>query len=137
MRLRAQLDVMRAGDTGARDNTLDPERIEFKRITVPAQDWYFAALRRDLRRWLAAFPLPEGSGSALTAAVNVVATNANHACTPAEPGTVELAFWTEPGAVCITVSDHGTRTYIRQTLITAMPTGRHRTADSAPNGAAD
>lgn len=85
-----------------------PELIEFRRVTIPAQSRHLAALRRDLRCWLAAIPLTEDGVSALTLAVNEAATNAiEHAYAPAESGIVELACWTEPGVVCIEVSDRG------------------------------
>ncbi len=94
------------------DNTVDPlrapELIEFRRVTIPAHGRHLATLRRDLRCWLAAVPLTENAVFALTLAVNEAATNAiAHAYAPAESGIVELAFWTEPGAVCIEVADRG------------------------------
>lgn len=82
--------------------------VEFRRVTMPAKGRHLAALRRDLRCWLAACPLTEDGVSALTLAVNEAATNAiEHAYAPADSGIVELAFWTEPGAVCIEVADRG------------------------------
>ncbi|MGH3795388.1 MAG: ATP-binding protein [Pseudonocardiaceae bacterium] len=102
------LDPVRQGGGGAPDDLFAPELIEFRRVTMPAQGRHLAGLRRELRCWLAAFALTDDGVSALILAVNEAATNViEHAYAPTESGIVELAFWTEPGAVCIEVCDRG------------------------------
>jgi serine/threonine-protein kinase RsbW len=56
-------------------------------------------------------------------AVNEAVSNSvEHAYRPATPdGTVELTFWTESGAVCIEVVDHG-----EWRIPSDQPTGRGR-----------
>ena len=75
----------------------------------PAYPRRLAALRAEVRRWLAPLALPGDAKNDLLLAVNEAASNCvEHAYTPATvDGTVELTFWTEPRSVCVEIVDHG------------------------------
>ena len=91
--------------------------------TWPAHPRHLAALRAEVRRWLAPLALPGDAGHDLVLAVNEAASNCvEHAYTPAtSDDTVELTFWTEARSVCIEIVDHGAwRTP------SGRPTGRGR-----------
>ena len=99
------------------------ERSEFVHRSWPARPRHLAALRAEVRRWLAPLALPGDAEIDLLLAVNEAASNSvEHAYTPATADdTVELTFWTEPRSVCVEIVDHGTwRTPCGQ------PTGRGR-----------
>jgi serine/threonine-protein kinase RsbW len=99
------------------------ERAEFVHRSWPTYPRYLAALRAEVRRWLAPLALPGDAGNDLLLAVNEAASNCvEHACTSATvDGTVELTFWTETGSVCVEIVDHGAW----QTPC-GQPTGRGR-----------
>ena len=75
----------------------------------PADGRWLAAIRAELRGWLAAFALSDELEDDLVLAVNEAASNSvEHAYLPPTPdGTVELTFWTEHGSICIEIVDHG------------------------------
>ena len=85
------------------------ERSEFVHRSWPAYPRHLAALRAEVRRWLAPLALPGDAKNDLLLAVNEAASNCvEHAYTPATvDGTVELTFWTEPRSVCVEIVDHG------------------------------
>ena len=85
------------------------ERSEFVHRSWPAYPRHLAALRAEVRRWLAPLALPGDAGHDLLLAVNEAASNCvEHAYTAATvDGTVELTFWTEPRSVCVEIVDHG------------------------------
>ncbi|HSU08009.1 MAG TPA: ATP-binding protein [Pseudonocardia sp.] len=64
----------------------------------PAYPRHLAALRAEVRRWLAPLALPGDAKNDLLLAVNEAGSNCiEHAYAPAiVDGTVELTFWTEP-----------------------------------------
>jgi serine/threonine-protein kinase RsbW len=99
------------------------ERSEFVRRRWPAYPRHLAALRAEVRRWLAPLALPGDAKNDLLLAVNEAASNCiEHAYTPATvDGTVELTFWTEPQGVCVEIVDHG-----RWQTPCSQPTGRGR-----------
>ena len=110
----------RHGRTGSRDRWA--ERADVHR-SWPAYPRHLAALRAEVRRWLAPLALPGDAENDLLLAVNEAASNCvEHAYTSATvDGTVELTFWTETGSVCVEIVDHGAwRTPSGQ------PTGRGR-----------
>ena len=92
---------------GSRDR--GAERSEFVHRSWPAYPRHLAALRAEVRRWLAPLALPGDAKNDLLLAVNEAASNCvEHAYTPATvDGTVELTFWTEPRSVCVEIVDHG------------------------------
>jgi serine/threonine-protein kinase RsbW len=68
-----------------------------------------ALIRVELRRWLVSLGI---SGTVqedmVLAACEATANSIEHAYPEAtEADTVELMFWTEPGAVCVEIVDHG------------------------------
>jgi anti-sigma regulatory factor (Ser/Thr protein kinase) len=85
------------------------ERSEFVHRSWPARPRHLAALRVEVRRWLAPLALPGDAEIDLLLAVNEAASNCvEHAYTPATvDDTVELTFWTEPRSVCVEIVDHG------------------------------
>jgi serine/threonine-protein kinase RsbW len=85
------------------------ERSEFMHRSWPAYPRHLAALRAEVRRWLAPLALPGDAGNDLLLAVNEAASNwVEHAYTSATvDGTVELTFWTETRSVCVEIVDHG------------------------------
>jgi anti-sigma regulatory factor (Ser/Thr protein kinase) len=85
------------------------ERLEFVCRSWPAYPRYLAALRAEVRRWLAPLALPGHAGHDLLLAVHEAASNCvEHAYTSATvDGTVELTFWTETHSVCVEIVDHG------------------------------
>ena len=97
------------------------ERSEFVHRIWPAYPRHLAALRAEVRRWLAPLALPRDAENDLLLAVNEAASNCvEHAYTPATvDGTVKLTFWTEPGSVCVEIVDHG-----RWRTPSSQPTGR-------------
>jgi anti-sigma regulatory factor (Ser/Thr protein kinase) len=99
------------------------ERSEFVHRSWPARPRHLAALRAEVRRWLAPLALPGDAEIDLLLAVDEVASNCvEHAYTPASADdTVELTFWTEPGSVCVEIVDHGT-----WRAPCGQPTGRGR-----------
>src|SRR3954464_15125401 len=99
------------------------ERSEFMHRSWPAYPRHLAALRAEVRRWLAPLALPGDAEDDLLLAVNEAASNCvEHAYTPATvDGTVELTFWTETGSVCVEIVDHG-----RWQTPCGQPTGRGR-----------
>jgi serine/threonine-protein kinase RsbW len=99
------------------------ERSEFVHRSWPAYPRHLAALRAEVRRWLAPLALPGDAKNDLLLAVNEAASNCiEHAYAPVTvDGTVELTFWTEPGSVCVEIVDHG-----RWRTPCGQPTGRGR-----------
>jgi serine/threonine-protein kinase RsbW len=99
------------------------ERSEFVHLSWPAYPRHLAALRAEVRRWLAPLALPGDAEDDLLLAVNEAVSNCiEHAYTPATvDGTVELTFWTEPQSVCVEIVDHG-----RWRTPCGQPTGRGR-----------
>jgi serine/threonine-protein kinase RsbW len=97
------------------------ERSEFVHRIWPAYPPHLAAVRAEVRRWLAPLALPRDAENDLLLVVNEAASNCvEHAYTPATvDGTVELTFWTEPGSVCVEIVDHG-----RWRTPSSQPTGR-------------
>src|SRR3954470_18521865 len=85
------------------------ERSEFVYRSWPAYPRHLAALRAEVRRWLAPLALPGDAGNDLLLAVTEAASNCvEHAYTSATvDGTVELTFWTEARSVCVEIVDHG------------------------------
>lgn len=82
---------------------------EYARGIWPAHPRQLAPIRVELRRWLAPLGLTGEAQEDLVLAVSEAAGNSvEHAYLDATAGeTVELIFWTEPGAVCVEVLDHG------------------------------
>ena len=99
------------------------ERSEFVHRSWPARPRQLAALRAEVRRWLAPLALPGDAGIDLLLAVDEAASNCvEHAYTPETVNdTVELTFWTEPRSVCVEIVDHGT-----WRAPCGQPTGRGR-----------
>jgi serine/threonine-protein kinase RsbW len=99
------------------------ERSEFVHRIWPAYPRHLAALRAEVRRWLAPLALPGDAENDLLLAVNEAASNCvEHAYTSATvEGTVELTFWVEPGSVCVEIVDQG-----RWRTPSGQPTGRGR-----------
>jgi len=86
----------------------DPDRTEFWQLSLPADPAQLPALRQQVRRCLAGLPIPPQRQSETVLAVDEAAANAvQHAYDPDRPGWIELTIWTEPGALCIQVCDHG------------------------------
>ena len=77
--------------------------------TWPARPRHLAAIRAEVRRWLAPLALLGDAEIDLVLAVNEAASNCvEHAYTPATADdTVELTFWTEARSVCVEIVDHG------------------------------
>jgi serine/threonine-protein kinase RsbW len=82
---------------------------EYARGIWPAQPRQLAPIRVELRRWLAPLGMTGEAQEDLVLAVSEAAGNSvEHAYLGATASdTVELIFWTEPGAVCVQVLDHG------------------------------
>ena len=82
---------------------------EYARGIWPAHPRQLAPIRVELRRWLAPLGMTGEAQEDLVLAVSEAAGNSvEHAyLEPTASGTVELVFWTEPGAVCVEVLDHG------------------------------
>jgi serine/threonine-protein kinase RsbW len=82
---------------------------EFVHRSWPADPRQLAPLRAEVRRWLAPLTLTGDAEDDLVLAVSEAASNSvEHAYTlPATDDTVELTFWTEPGAICVEIVDHG------------------------------
>jgi len=85
-------------------------RAEYVHHVWPARPVHLAAVRAEVRRWLAPLGLGEATEDDLVLAVSEAASNAaEHAYLPATAGdTVELSCWVEARAVCIEIVDHGT-----------------------------
>ena len=77
---------------------------EFAHRSWHAHPGQLAPLRAEVRRWLAPFALTEDTEDDLVLAVSEAASNSiEHAYTPpTADDTVELTFWTEPHAICVT-----------------------------------
>jgi serine/threonine-protein kinase RsbW len=75
----------------------------------PAQPRQLAPIRLELRRWLAPLAMTGETQEDMILAANEAAANSvEHAYPDAtEDDTVELVFWTEPGAVYVQIIDHG------------------------------
>jgi len=75
----------------------------------PAHPRELAAIRVELRRWLAPLGMTGEAKDDMVLAVNEAAANSvEHAYPEATADdTVELLFWTEPDAVCVEIVDHG------------------------------
>jgi serine/threonine-protein kinase RsbW len=99
------------------------ESAEFVHLSWPADPRQLAPLRAEVRRWLAPLTLTDDAEDDLVLAVSEAASNSvEHAYTPpAADDTVELTFWTEPGAICVEIVDHG-----RWRTPAGQPTGRGR-----------
>ena len=89
----------------------------------PADGRWLAAIRAELRGWLAAFALSDELEDDVVLAVNEAVSNSvEHAYLPPTPGdTVELTFWTEP-----TPSVSRSWTTERGGLPSGRPPGRGR-----------
>ena len=81
----------------------------FNRQIWPADGRWLAAIRAELRGWLAAFALSDELEDDVVLAVNEAASNCvEHAYAPETlDGTVELTLWTEHGSICIEIVDNG------------------------------
>jgi serine/threonine-protein kinase RsbW len=99
------------------------ESSEFMHRSWQAHPGDLAALRAEVRRWLAPFALAGDAEDDLVLAVNEAASNSvEHAYTPpTADDTVELTFWTEPHAICLEIVDHG-----QWRTPSGEPTGRGR-----------
>lgn len=75
----------------------------------PARPRQLAPIRAELRRWLAPLGMTVEAQEDMVLAMSEAAANSvEHAYPEAtEDDTVELIFWTEPGAVCVEIVDHG------------------------------
>jgi serine/threonine-protein kinase RsbW len=79
----------------------------------PAQPCCLAAIREEMRRFLAPLALTEYARQDLVLAVSEAATNCvEHAYVPGAAldtarDTVELTSWTEDHSVCVEITDHG------------------------------
>lgn len=75
----------------------------------PADPRQLAAIRAELRRWLAPLEMSGEAREDMVLAVSEAAANSiEHAYSEAtEDDTFQLIFWTEPGTVCIEIVDHG------------------------------
>ena len=75
----------------------------------PAHPRQLAAIRVELRRWLAPLGMTGEAQDDMVLAVNEAAANSVEHAYPEATGddTVELIFWTEPDAVCVEIVDHG------------------------------
>jgi serine/threonine-protein kinase RsbW len=85
------------------------ESTEFAHRRWSAEPRQLAAMRAEVRRWLAPLALPEDVEDDIVLAVSEAASNCiEHAYAPATAdATVDLTFWTEPRRVCIEIVDHG------------------------------
>jgi len=94
---------------------------EFVHQFWPAEPDQLAAIRSEVRRWLAPLPLTLQARLDLLLAVSEAATNAiEHAYLPdAARESVEVSFWTDPLTVNIEVVDHG-----KWRTPSAQPNGR-------------
>lgn len=68
-----------------------------------------APIRARVHHWLAPLRLTTDAEDDIVYAVNEAVSNVvEHAYAPATGNdTIELSFWTEAGALCITIADHG------------------------------
>lgn len=75
----------------------------------PAHPRQLARIRVELRRWLAPLGMTGEAQDDMVLAVNEAAANSVEHAYPEATGddTVELVFWTEPGAACVEIVDHG------------------------------
>jgi anti-sigma regulatory factor (Ser/Thr protein kinase) len=75
----------------------------------PAHPRQLAAIRLELRRWLAPLGMTGEAQDDMVLAVNEAAANSVEHAYPEATGddTVELVFRTEPGAACVEIVDHG------------------------------
>lgn len=85
--------------------------MEFVFRAWPAQPRQLARIRAEVRGWLASLgDLTAEAVDDLVLAVSEAADNVvDHAyrAVHCPAATVDILFWTEPGAVCIEVTDHG------------------------------
>lgn len=84
--------------------------VEFVFRTWPARPGQLRRIRAEVRGWLATLRrLSERAAEDIVVVVSEAASNTvEHAYDADTPhATVEVTFWTEPGAICIEVVDHG------------------------------
>ena len=85
-----------------------PDAVEFVHRSWRAEPAQLGAIRRELVDWITPLGLSPDEVDDVVLAVDEATANAvQHAYGPDEHGDVELTLWTEPGALCIEVTDHG------------------------------
>ncbi|MFB9741201.1 ATP-binding protein [Pseudonocardia sulfidoxydans] len=86
-----------------------PQAVEFVHRAWPAEASALGHIRRELVAWIGPLGLSADEVDDVVLAVDEAAANVvEHAYSPDDPGSVELTLWTEPGALCIEITDHGT-----------------------------
>jgi anti-sigma regulatory factor (Ser/Thr protein kinase) len=84
------------------------EPVEYVHRSWPADGRQLRLIRSVVRDWLNPLTLDDEQTADLVLAVDEATTNAvEHAYRPDEHGTVEVLLWTEAGALCIEIVDHG------------------------------
>ena len=84
------------------------DAVEFVHRRWRADAGELGAIRRELGRWIAPLGLADEEVADVVLAVDEATANVvQHAYPAGDTGDVELTLWTEPGALCIEVVDHG------------------------------
>ena len=92
----------------------DPRR----RYSWPADPRHANVIRDAVHRWLGTLPLSAHDAASMVVAVDAAVENVvRHAYIDQAPGVVEIACWTEHGAVCAEITDHGTWRAPRERVI--------------------
>ncbi|MGD9988429.1 ATP-binding protein [Pseudonocardia sp.] len=88
-----------------------PLAVEFVHRSWPAEAAALGHIRRELVAWIGPLGLAPDEVDDVVLAVDEAAANVvEHAYSPDDPGNVDLTLWTEPDALCIEITDHGTWT---------------------------
>ena len=85
------------------------DRSEYVHLTLPAEAAHLCGLRHAMNGYLSALPLSADRRDEIVLAVGEAAANAvEHAYRQqAEPGVVDVTFWTESDAIWVEIRDHG------------------------------
>lgn len=93
----------------AESSQAQPQSVEFVHRSWPAEAAALGHIRRELVEWVGPLGLNPDEVDDVVLAVDEAAANVvEHAYSPDDPGSVELTLWTEPDALCIEITDHGT-----------------------------
>ncbi|GAY11227.1 ATP-binding protein [Pseudonocardia sp. N23] len=84
------------------------DAVEFVHRAWRAEAGELGNIRRELIAWIAPLGLSSEEVDDVVLAVDEATANVvEHAYGPDDPGSVELTLWTEPDALCIEITDHG------------------------------
>lgn len=102
-------EVAAGGEPADADLTGLADSVEYVHRSWPADPAQLSVIRRELLGWLEPLGLSTEQADDVVLAVDEAVANAvRHAYPQGRPGDVELTLWTECGALCIEITDHGT-----------------------------